>query len=94
MTFGLLAQTGAAMAADVEQRMNRARPVARDDDAFVAERAGEVIARARDLIGAVCMPGSTTSIGCSESCAVAGVFARTPNDSADNKARDRAIGLP
>ena len=52
MTFGLLAQTGAAMAADVEQRMNRARPVARDDDAFVAERAGEVIARLRNVIGA------------------------------------------
>ena len=52
MTFGLIAQPRAAMAADVEQRVNLARRVARDDDALVAERAREVVAGVRNLIGA------------------------------------------
>jgi hypothetical protein len=52
VAFGLLAEPRAAMAADVEERVHGARPVARDDEAFVAERAGEVVAGARNLIGA------------------------------------------
>src|SRR5437867_11616106 len=40
------------MAADVEQRVDPTTAIARDDDAFGAERAGERVARAGDLIGA------------------------------------------
>ena len=59
MPLGLLAQPRAAMTADVEQRVNRARPVARDDDALVAERAREVVAGVRNLIGA---PGADPAV--------------------------------
>jgi len=52
VALGLLAEPRAAMAADVEERVHGARPVSRDDDAFVAERAREVVAGARNLIGA------------------------------------------
>src|SRR5207237_433063 len=52
VAFGLVAQPRAAMAADVEQRLDRAGSVARDDDALVAERASEVVARFWNLIGA------------------------------------------
>src|SRR5438093_9848206 len=40
------------MAAHVEERVNRARSIARDDDAVVGERAREVVAGVRDLIDA------------------------------------------
>jgi len=40
------------MPAHVEERVQRSRSIARDDEAFVAERSREVIAGARNLIGA------------------------------------------
>jgi len=52
VTLGLFAQPCAAMTADVEQRVDLARSVARHDDTVVAKRAREVVAGLRDLIGA------------------------------------------
>ena len=52
VTLALLAESRTAMAADVEQRVNRACSIARDDDALVAECADEVVARVGNLIGA------------------------------------------
>src|SRR5438876_12451948 len=40
------------MAAHVEERVNRIRAIARDDDALAGERAREVVARVRNLIDA------------------------------------------
>ena len=40
------------MPAHVEERVKASRSTARDDQAFVAERSSEVIAGARNLIGA------------------------------------------
>ena len=51
MAGALLTEPRPAMAADVEQRVNSARGVARDDDALVAQRAREVVAGVRNLIG-------------------------------------------
>src|SRR5206468_3523994 len=51
-TFGLEADPCAAMAAHVEQRVDRPRVVARDDEAFACELAGEEVARVRNLVGA------------------------------------------
>src|SRR5262249_41089078 len=52
MPFGLLAQPCTAMAADVEQRVDRPLLVSRDDDAVVADRAREKVAGAWNLVGA------------------------------------------
>src|SRR5262245_1366309 len=52
MTFRLLAQPCAAVTTDVEQRLDLARSIARDDHAVVPKRAREVIAGVGNLIGA------------------------------------------
>src|SRR5438094_3120675 len=59
MAVGLIADARAAMTADVEQRVHLSRSVAHDDDAFAGERAREVVARVRNLIGA---PGADPAI--------------------------------
>src|SRR5437660_7365742 len=46
------ADARAAVAAHVEQRVNTARLVARDDDALGRERTCEVVAGVRNLVGA------------------------------------------
>ena len=52
VSLRLRANSGATVAAHVEERVNRPRLVAGDDDAFRGKRAGEVIAGIRNLVGA------------------------------------------
>ena len=52
VTFRGLAQTRAAMPADIEQRIDRAGFVTRDDHALACDRAREVVAGVGNLISA------------------------------------------
>jgi len=52
MSLGARADAGAAMPAHVEKRLQRATPVASNNDAFTRDLAKKIVARLRDLVGA------------------------------------------